>query len=105
MVASAAVIIQAIITTRSGLIPDSSARSSLSEKARIDLPVRVLFKNQNTMPTVTTAVPRVTAWVVLIASPSFRPVMFLNSRAFMIKRWPSVKFWSRGPMTKRIRPL
>ena len=105
MVASAAVMIHAIITNRSGLIPDSSARSSLSEKARIDLPVRVRFRNQNTAATVTMAVTTVTAWVVLMASPSFNPVIFLNSRAFMIKRWPSVNIWSRGPMTNRISPL
>ena len=32
--------------TRSGFIPDKSARSSLSENALIDFPVLVLFKNQ-----------------------------------------------------------
>ena len=35
-----------IMTTRSGLTPDSSARFSLSEKARIDFPVRVRCRNQ-----------------------------------------------------------
>ena len=88
-----------------GLMPDSSARSSLSEKARIDLPVRVLFRNQKTKPTTRNAVITVTPCEVLIARPSFRPVIFLKARAFMMKRSPSLKFWSFGPITKRISPL
>ncbi len=74
MVASAATIIQVTATTRSGSMPESSARSSLSEKARIDLPVRVRFRNQKSAATAMTATIRVIAWVVRIASPSSSPV-------------------------------
>ena len=37
---------QVTITTRCGSIPDSRARSSLSEYARMALPVRVRIKNR-----------------------------------------------------------
>ena len=77
----------------------------MSEKARIDLPVRVRFRNQKTAATVTMAVTTVTACVVLMKGPSFRPVIFLNSRAFMMKRCPSEKTWSRGPITNLTSPL
>ena len=86
-------------------MPDSSARSSLSEKARIDLPVRVRFRNQNSTATTTTAVTTVMPCVVLSASPSSSPVISLKSRAEMMKRSPSAKLWSSGPMMKRTRPF
>ena len=69
MVASAAAMIQVTATTRSGLMPDSSARSSLSEKARIDLPVRVFCRNQNSAATTITAVTTVITCVVLDRQP------------------------------------
>jgi len=47
IVASAATINHVYKTTRSGFMPESNARSSLSEKALIDFPVLVLLRNQN----------------------------------------------------------
>ncbi len=47
--------IQVTRTTFSGLMPESNARSSLSEKARMDLPVRVRLRNQNNSATQITA--------------------------------------------------
>ncbi len=76
--AKAAAMIQVTCTTRSGLMPDSSARSSLSENARIDLPVRVFCRNQNSSAMVIKAVTTVTAVVVLIARPSASPVHVLE---------------------------
>ena len=73
MTARAAAMIQVTCTTRSGLMPDSSARSSLSEKARIDLPVRVFCRNQNSATMTTMAVTTVTAVVVLIAKALGQP--------------------------------
>ena len=51
IVARIAAIIQVIITTLFGSIPDNKAKSSLSEYARILFPVLVLFKNQNKIDT------------------------------------------------------
>jgi len=101
VVANAATMIQVTVTTFSGLMPDSNAKSSLSENARMDLPVRVLFRNQNRRATTTTATTTVIAWVVLIARPSFRPVISLNSRAVMMKRSPSANLMSRTPIMKK----
>ena len=92
-------------TTRSGLMPDRSARSSLSEKARIDLPVRVRFRNQKSAATTTIAVTMVMACVDLKASPSARPVIFLNSPAVTTNRSPSSKRISSTPMMKRVTPF
>ena len=86
-------------------MPDSSARSSLSEKARIDLPVRVRFRNQKSSATAMPAVTRVMTCVVRIARPSSSPVRSRKPRAEMTKRSPSVKPISSTPMMKRTRPF
>ena len=88
-VARIATIIQVIATTRSGLMPDNRAKSSLSENALIDLPVRVRFKNQKRAATIIIAVTKVILCVTFIAKPSFKPVNSLNSRALIINRIPS----------------
>ena len=51
IVAKIPAIIQVVITTFFGSIPESKARSSLSEYALILVPVLVLFKNQNIIDT------------------------------------------------------
>ena len=71
----------------------------------MDLPVRVLSRNQKSAATRTTATTKLRVWVVLIASPSDNPVKALNSRTVNRKRAPSVKTRSAGPMTKRMSPL
>ena len=65
--------IQVIATTRSGLMPDRSARSSLSENARIDLPVRVRFRNQKSAATTITAVTIVIAGAEPDRQPFLEP--------------------------------
>ena len=77
--------IQVMATTRSGLMPDKRARSSLSLKARMDFPVRVLFRNQNSAATTIIATTTVRTVVALIASPSRSPVISRNSRAVIRK--------------------
>ncbi len=97
--------IQVTATTRSGLIPERSARSSLSEKARIDLPVRVRLRNQKRSATATAAVTSVMACEVRMARPSARPVASRKVRASMTKRAPSAKVSSSTPMMKRTMPF
>ena len=89
--ARAATISHVYRTTRSGFMPESKAKSSLSEKALIDFPVLVRLRNQNRMATTKTAVITVITCVVLIAKPSSRPVNFLKSLAEIMKRAPSEK--------------
>ena len=86
-------------------MPDRRAKSSLSEKARIDLPVRVFCKNQNRAAMVNKAVTSVTAVVPLMAKPSAKPVQALKSPAEIKKRPPSAKFCSWVPMMIRTRPF
>ena len=83
--------IQVIATTRSGLMPDSSARSSLSEKARMLLPLRVRFRNQNSQAITPKAVTSVITVVVRIANPSARPVAALKAFGSTKNRAPSRK--------------
>ena len=96
---------QTIVTTFSGLIPESNARSSLSEKALIDLPVRVLFKNQNKAATIIIAATNVMTCDKRIARPSFNPVIALKSRALIKNRVPSANRRSPGPMINRTSPF
>ena len=105
MVASAATMTHVTATTFSGLMPESSARSSLSEKARIDLPVRVRFRNQNSSATQIAATVTVRISVVRITSGSSSPVASRKPRAETTKRAPSAKRWSSTPMMKRTSPL
>ena len=74
-----------------GFIPDNKAKSSLSEYARIDLPVRVLLRNQNKIITTKIAVMIVIPCVVLNAKPSRKPVSCLNSLTEIINLSPSAK--------------
>ena len=53
IVANIPAIIQVISTTFFGSIPESRARSSLSDYALMLVPVLVLFKNQNMIATTT----------------------------------------------------
>ena len=92
------------MTTRSGSIPDRRARSGLLEYARIDLPVRVRLKNQKTAVTTMNAEAIVIACDDLMATPSVRPVISLNARAFRIKRSPSLKLRSSGPTMNLVIP-
>ena len=57
----------------------------------MDLPVRVLFRNQNSSATTTTAVTTVMPVEVRIARPSSSPVMSRKVRAEMMNRSPSEK--------------
>ena len=98
MVAKIAAIIQVIITTLSGLIPDNKARSSLSEYALMLFPVLVLFKNQNNIEATTIVTNKVKTCVDLIAKPSFSPVISLNSLALIMNLSPSKNLRSKGPM-------
>ena len=61
-------------------------RTGKSMRARIDFPVRVLFRNQNSKATATMAQTTETACDVLIPRPSFSPVAFLKSRTLTMKR-------------------
>jgi hypothetical protein len=98
MVAKIAAIIQVIITTLSGLIPDNKARSSLSEYALMLFPVLVLLKNQNNIKATMIVVNKVKTCVDLIAKPSFNPVISLNSLSFIINFSPSKNLLSKVPI-------
>ena len=87
-----------VITIFLGSIPDNKARSSLSEYALILFPVFVLFKNQNNAETKITVTKIVITWVDLIASPSFNPVISLNSPALIKNFCPSKNLLSSGPI-------
>ena len=63
------------------------------------LPVFVLFKNQNKIETTIIVTNKVITCVDLIASPSFNPVISLNSFAFIINFSPSKNLLSKGPIT------
>ena len=71
----------------------------------MDLPVRVRSKNQNSTSTTIKAVTIVNAWLVRNAKPCSSPVKSLNAAAVKMKRSPSSKFCSPGPITNRTMPF
>ena len=88
-----------IRTTRSGSMPDSRAKSSLSENARIDF-VRVYLKPKTT-PTTANAVRAITPCEVF-SQPSASPVLALNA-CFHNEAFTIAKITVFG-IIKRIRP-
>ena len=98
IVAKIPAIIQVIITIFFGSIPESNARSSLSEYAFMLFPVLVLLRNQNKRETNTIVTNIVITCVDFNARPSFSPVISLNSRALIINLSPSKNLLSDGPI-------
>jgi hypothetical protein len=71
----------------------------------MDLPVRVLLRNQNRAITHTAVTATVMPWVIFTTMTCCRPVTSRKDLAVIRKRSPSVNTRSSGPITKRTMPL